>query len=579
MLIPLAASGERWPSRSDGRVRGRVSACTPPLLATASLLFLLPLAPTRRCKETPFFAKDVAAGKLPPVVKRIPSEPALAELEQLGKPGGDLRMLMASAKDSRMMVVYGYARLVAYTPGLAIVPDILLGVDQQEGRIFTLHLRPGHKWSDGQPFTAEDFRYWFEDIAENEELSPTGVPLAMLVDGKPPKFEVIDDTTVRYSWDKPNPLFLSALAGPDPMFIYAPAHYLAKQFHQKYADPAKLAELIKDAGMRNWGALHTKRDSQYHNDNPKLPTLDPWVLKTKLPADRIVFERNPYYYRVDGAGHQLPYIDRVVFSIADSKIIPAKTGAGESDLQARYLRFDDYTLLEGRRGGRRLSRAAVAHRPGEPAGALPEPQRQRRGLAQIDARRAVPPCAVAGGQPPRDQPGALFRPGARRPEHGAAAKPAIPRRVSRLVELRSRPGEQAARRDRPDPEERRRHPPSARRTALRGHRRGFRRIEREIRCARAGARFLAAYRRAALFEARAADPVPPPGLRRRYGDVARQGYRERPRHRDDVALRIRAEPARNSSNGPNGATTPKTKGKSGEALRLARGAEALPALR
>ena len=84
----------------------------------------------------------------------------------------------------------------------------------------------------------------------------------------------------------------------------------------------------------------------YHNDNPDLPSLDPWILKTSLPADRIVFERNPYYYRVDGAGHQLPYIDRVVFNIANSQIIAAKTGAGESDLQARYLSFDDYTFLK-----------------------------------------------------------------------------------------------------------------------------------------------------------------------------------------------------------------------------------------
>jgi peptide/nickel transport system substrate-binding protein len=104
--------------------------------------------------------------------------------------------------------------------------------------------------------------------------------------------------------------------------------------------------LVKDAGVRNWATLHTKRDGQYHNDNVKLPTLEPWVLKTKLPADRIVFERNPYYYRIDGAGHQLPYLDRVVYTIADSQIIPAKTGAGESDLQARYLRFDDYTFLK-----------------------------------------------------------------------------------------------------------------------------------------------------------------------------------------------------------------------------------------
>jgi peptide/nickel transport system substrate-binding protein len=295
--------------------------------------------------ETPYFAATVASGKLPPVVQRIPQEPALAELETLGRPGGELRMLMDSPKDTRLMVVYGYARLVDYTPALAIVPDILLGVDVEEGRVFTLRLRPGHKWSDGQPFTAEDFRYWFEDVAGNAELSPSGFPVQMLVDGEPPKFEVLDETTVRYTWPKPNPLFLPALAGPDPMFIYAPAHYL-KQFSPKYTDPAKVDALVKEAGVRNWAALHAKRDSQYHNDNPKLPTLDPWVLKTKPPADRMVFERNPYYYRVDGAGHQLPYIDQVVFTIADSKIIPAKTGAGESDLQARYLRFDDYTFLK-----------------------------------------------------------------------------------------------------------------------------------------------------------------------------------------------------------------------------------------
>jgi peptide/nickel transport system substrate-binding protein len=295
--------------------------------------------------ETPSLASQVASGALPPVAQRIPREPALAELETLGRPGGELRMLMASAKDTRIMVVYGYARLVAYTPGLAIVPDMLRAVDVSEGRIFTLHLRPGHKWSDGRPFTTEDFRYWFEDIAENPDLSPSGLPLAMLASGEPPQFQVLDETTIRYTWAQPNPLFLPALAGPDPMFIYAPAHYL-KQFHQKYADKATLAERIKQAGVRNWAALHTKLDAQYRNDNPDLPTLEPWVLKTRPPAERLVFERNPYYYRVDGVGHQLPYIDRVIFTIADSKIIPAKTGAGESDLQARYLRFDDYTFLK-----------------------------------------------------------------------------------------------------------------------------------------------------------------------------------------------------------------------------------------
>ncbi len=296
-------------------------------------------------QETPYLSADVAKGVLPPVASRVPREPALAELETVGRPGGELRMLMASPKDTRLMVVYGYARLVAYTPALALVPDILERVDVDGGRIFTLHLRAGHKWSDGEPFTAEDFRYWFEDVAENPELSPAGLPLALLPGGDPPRFEVLNETTVRYRWPHPNPLFLPALAGPDPLFIYCPAHYL-KQFHKKYADKLALAALIKRMGVRNWATLHNKFDAMYRNDNPDLPSLEPWILKTKPPSDRIVFERNPYYYRVDGAGHQLPYIDRVVLSIADSKIILAKTGAGESDLQARYLSFDDYTFLK-----------------------------------------------------------------------------------------------------------------------------------------------------------------------------------------------------------------------------------------
>jgi peptide/nickel transport system substrate-binding protein len=316
------------------------------LAAFAALAVFLPSEPAEAALvETPMFAAEVAKGALPPVTQRIPRAPALAELETIGRPGGELRMLMASPKDTRLMVVYGYSRLVAYTPALALVPDMLEALDVSEDRVFTLHLRAGHKWSDGQPFTTEDFRYWFEDIAENPELSPSGLPLQLLPNGERPKFEVLDAQTVRFTWSRPNPLFLPALAAPDPLFIYRPAHYL-KKFHKKYTDKEALADLAKQAGLRNWAALHTKMDVMYRNDNPDLPSLEPWILKTRPPSDRLVFERNPYYYRIDGAGHQLPYLDRVVFSIASSKIIPAKTGAGESDLQARYLSFDDYTFLK-----------------------------------------------------------------------------------------------------------------------------------------------------------------------------------------------------------------------------------------
>src|SRR5437763_15824727 len=120
------------------------------------------------------FAEAVAKGTLPAIDERVPRAPALAELETLGRPGGDLRMLMSSPKDTRLMVVYGYSRLVAYTPALALVPDVLEAADVEDDRVFTLRLRTGHKWSDGQPFTNEDCRYWLWDVAEDAGRTAPG---------------------------------------------------------------------------------------------------------------------------------------------------------------------------------------------------------------------------------------------------------------------------------------------------------------------------------------------------------------------------------------------------------------------
>jgi len=299
--------------------------------------------------ETPSLAARVAAGELPPVADRLPETPLVVDLDgpeqSLGEPGGTLKILMGRQKDIRMMTVYGYARLVGYDRNLNIVPDILESYEQQGLRRFTFHLRKGHRWSDGQPFTAEDFRYFWEDVANNEELSPFGPPKTMVVDGEAPRFEVLDKYTVRYTWTNPNPYFLPALAGARPLYIYMPAHYM-KQFHVRYADPDKLARLIEETHTRNWAGLHHRMDEQYRQDNVDMPNLQPWRNVTPSPAERYVFERNPYFHKVDSAGHQLPYIDRIIVNIADSSLIPAKAGFGESDLQARYIRFDHYTFLK-----------------------------------------------------------------------------------------------------------------------------------------------------------------------------------------------------------------------------------------
>jgi peptide/nickel transport system substrate-binding protein len=275
-----------------------------------------------------------------------PAEPrVLDDIPEIGRPGGELRSLIGRARDTRLFFVYGHARLVDYDLSLDLVPDILESYAVEEGRIFTFKLREGHRWSDGHPFTAEDFRFFWEDVANNPKLQPSGPEIQLLVDGEPPKVEILDDRTIRYTWSRPNPLFLPAIAAASALVIYRPAHYL-KQFHEKYADPATLDRLVKETQSRDWAQLFLRKDRIDKFDNPEMPTLQPWMLTTPPPAQRFVATRNPHFHRVDTKGQQLPYLDRFVLEVVDPKLVPIKTGAGETDLQARHLFFKDYTFLK-----------------------------------------------------------------------------------------------------------------------------------------------------------------------------------------------------------------------------------------
>ena len=311
--------------------------------------FLLVLVtPAWALVEPPSLVEQVSTGKLPPIEKRVPQKPLVVPLGEngtsLGRHGGTLNTLAGRSRDTRLFTIYGYARLVGYDRHLNIVPDILEAIEVQEGRIFTMRLRKGHRWSDGHPFTTEDFRYYWEDVANNKELSPSGPPRDLVVDGEAAKVEALNETTVRYSWSKPNPHFLPRMAGASPLFIFRPAHYL-KQFHKKYSAKVQKEE-AEGTAKRRWSAVHNRMDNLYEADNPDLPTLQPWHNTTRPPADRFVAVRNAYFHRVDERGRQLPYIDRFVLAIADSKLIPAKAGAGDADLQARDLNFNNYTFLK-----------------------------------------------------------------------------------------------------------------------------------------------------------------------------------------------------------------------------------------
>ncbi len=313
-----------------------------PALALAEL-------PRDTLREQAFFEERVAAGDLPPVTARVPLEPWVVDLtakgREPGKPGGTLRTMVSRSKDVRQMVVYGYSRLVGYDENYNLVPDLVRDYEVSENRRFTFHLRKGHKWSDGHPFTSADFAYYWNNVVNNDKLSPNGVPESLRVNDLPPRVSFPDAHTVIYEWDAPHPTFLRLLAQAAPPFIYRPAHYL-KQFHADFADPEELSKMQRAKRVRTWAALHNRVDEMYKFDNPELPTLQPWLNTSETGNSRATFERNPFFHRVDSNGVQLPYIDQVEMTIVSGGLVAAKTNAGETDLQARGLSFRDIAILK-----------------------------------------------------------------------------------------------------------------------------------------------------------------------------------------------------------------------------------------
>jgi ABC-type transport system substrate-binding protein len=349
-------------------------------LIAASLVFLgaiagAAMAAPAALQETPSLAPLVAQGKLPPVAQRVPTEPAVADItapgRKAGRPGGTLRTLMSKEKDIRLVSTWSYARLVGWTPSLALQPDLLKSVDVKDGRIFTFRIRAGHRWSDGVKFTSEDFRYFWEDIANNAELSPKGPPSDILNDGEVPKVEIIDELTVRYTWSKPNARFLPVLAQAREPYIYRPAHYL-KQFHAGHAPKAQLDALVSKRKMRSWAQLHNQMDSMGNNDNPAhaaglgaghRSSCDPrhlqaqsvlsphrcqWRAASLYRHDRSIDCRRRACCREDCGGGQRP--------------------AGAGAVVRRRLG------AEGQRGKGTICPSNLAHRQGIALRALPEPE-------------------------------------------------------------------------------------------------------------------------------------------------------------------------------------------------------------
>lgn len=303
-------------------------------------------------QEAPMLAELVKAGKLPPVAQRVPTEPMVWQpLNEIGKYGGTWRRAFTGPGDvENANRINSTDKLFFWSAdGSKIVPSVAKSYDlSEDGKTYTIHLRKGMRWSDGHPFTADDFIFWFEDLYGNKEIVPT--PIAdMQPQGKPGRIVKVDETTVRFDFDVPYYLLEEIMAGDTLLGggqsvrqaqkfsfgAYSPGHYL-KQFLPKYSSVDECNAKAKAAGFENWVQfLHFKKDWSL---NPELPTLGPW--KTVQPINTPVWllERNPFYYAVDTAGNQLPYIDKVQLSLVqDLEVINLRAMAGEYDLQERHI--------------------------------------------------------------------------------------------------------------------------------------------------------------------------------------------------------------------------------------------------
>ncbi len=329
--------------------------------------------------EAPMLQELVAAGELPPLSERLPKEPLVVEpVERIGKYGGTWRTALMGGQDNAWLVrTISYDHLVRWDRQWTTVePNIAKEVvPNEDASEYTFYLREGMKWSDGEPFTADDIVFWWEDIAMNAELSPGGPPSWMKVGDADPSVEKVDDYTVVFKFPVPNGLLLQNLATPsgDTPTRY-PRHY-CQQFHARY-NPDGIDALIQEAGATDWvnlfqlkcsGVPGTPYDARWQNS--ELPTLKAWRLTTAYGAGtQVVAERNPYYWKVDPEGNQLPYIDRVVYDVLeDREVLLLKVLNGEIDMMARHFNTNDnkavladnmeagnYRFFETRSGGNTL---------------------------------------------------------------------------------------------------------------------------------------------------------------------------------------------------------------------------------
>jgi peptide/nickel transport system substrate-binding protein len=322
-------------------------------------------------KQAPALVEMVQAGSLPPLDERLPASPKVLSSARNEIPAGDL--------DFQVGKYGGIVRTVQPSPNWQ--PDIFVGTDEplcaapgilaegigggvaesfevsDGGKTFTFHLRPGTKWSDGEPVTTEDVQFVYEDILMNERITPT-FPAFMktgnTAGGDPLTVEIVDNYTFNVKFTEPYegfPAFLAILQWKGYSELLLPKHYL-KNFHVDYVPLADLEPLIKEASLPEgewWTLFGSKRVNNWDVCQEKAvdyPVLNPWYL-TLFGTTTMEYSRNAYYFKVDEAGQQLPYFDGITSAVvADVEMSQLKVIAGEVDFLREDATIDNLALYK-----------------------------------------------------------------------------------------------------------------------------------------------------------------------------------------------------------------------------------------
>ena len=295
-------------------------------------------APSLAEKEAPALAARVKAGDLPALKDRLPTNPkAIEPVDRPGEYGGTINSAVLGQADTGWMdcMVIAQDNIVCWDlEWNEVQPNVAESVEYSDGgKVYTFTLREGTKWSDGKPFTTDDIIFWYEDIFSDKALTPAP-DSALVAGGKPVVIRKSGERSVQFVFAAPNGLLLPWLAAYYSSFQLVPRHYLRK-FHKKYNPEAD--ELAKKEGFSDWAELFLNKLDFWAN--PEMPRLHAWVPKNAFgTGSRVVCERNPYYFKVDSDGRQLPYADRISFDVISSpETLTLKAQSGEIDIYFRYV--------------------------------------------------------------------------------------------------------------------------------------------------------------------------------------------------------------------------------------------------